>query len=230
MRRRAIVSFTAFGLATILVAVATHLPAEPPGLKEPAPKGERVITLDKGSGEALAAELTRQMKITPSHVAAVTVYPNSALVTREVDVPEGKGTLELTVSPLPPTTVNSSLYTEGTEGIRVLTTRFRTRPILEDTRADVRKLQDELKQLQMAREQLEAEIKAIQENEKTVTKMEGFMAVTMIQATEKGALNSDSAITLSKHIRDTRLASAKELVTLKQQVQANQEKRRVRPA
>ena len=43
-------------------------------------------------------------------------------------MPEGAGTLELTVTPLPPTTINSSLYSEGTEGIRVLTTRFRTRP------------------------------------------------------------------------------------------------------
>src|SRR5262249_42793035 len=119
---------------------------------------------------------------------------------------------------------NSSLYTEGTDGIRVLTTRFRSRPIFEDTRADVRKLQDELKSLQLAREKIEAEIKAIQDNEKTLTKMENFMSVTMIQATEKAALNSDSAITLSKHIRESRLETARELVGLKQQVQANQEK------
>src|SRR5262249_57980875 len=46
----------------------------------------------------------------------------------------------------------------------------------------------------------------------------------MVQATEKGSLNSESAIALSKHIRDSRLASAKELVALKQKVQENQEK------
>ena len=59
-------------------------------------------------------------------IKAVTVYPNSALVTREVDVPQGTGTIEMTVTPLPPTTINSSLYTEGSDGIRVLTTRFRS--------------------------------------------------------------------------------------------------------
>ena len=71
------------------------------------------------------------VNVTPSRVAAVTVYPSSAMVTREVDVPAGKGTVELTVSPLPPAAILSSLYTEGTDGIRVLTTRFRTRPVVK---------------------------------------------------------------------------------------------------
>jgi uncharacterized protein (TIGR02231 family) len=208
MRKRVIASLMTIALAVVLVVTAKQLPADPPAAKEP----------------AAPVKPAPAVKISASHVTAVTVYPNSALVTREVDVPEGAGTLELTVSPLPPATVNSSLYTEGTDGIRVLTTRFRTRPILEDTREDVRKLQDELKQLQLAKERLEADIKAIQENDKTTTKMEGFMAVTMVQATEKGQLNSESAIALSKHIRDLRLASAKELVELKQKVQDNQEK------
>src|SRR5262245_57741997 len=85
-----------------------------------------------------------QAKTASSRIIHVTVYPTNALVTREVDVPAGPGTLELVVTPLPPLTVNSSLYTEGTDGIRVLTTRFRSRAIKEDTREEVRKLADEL--------------------------------------------------------------------------------------
>ncbi len=219
MRRRVIVSLMACGLATVLVAVATNLPAETPVVK--APPQDTAVKTDKATAPA---EATPAVKITASRVTAVTVYPNSALITREVDVTEGKGTIELTVSPLPPATVNNSLYTEGAEGIRVLTTRFRTRPILEDTRADVRKLQEELKTLQLSKEQMESEMKAIGENEKTLGKMENFMAITMVQSAEKAALNSDSAIALSKHIRDSRLETAKELVGLKQKVQDNQEK------
>jgi uncharacterized protein (TIGR02231 family) len=202
-------------LAALLALAPRPVPAYPPADKE-AP--------EKVAKEAPPAPPAAAVKVAPSRVAAVTVYPNSALVTREVDVTDGAGTLELTVTPLPPTTVNSSLYTEGTDGIRVLTTRFRSRPVQEDTREDVRKLQDELKQLQMAREKLEAEIKAEQENAMTLTKMEGFMGVTTVQSAEKGALNSESAITLSKHVREGRLESARALVGLKQQVQANQEK------
>jgi len=164
------------------------------------------------------------VKIAPSKVVAVTVYPNSAVVSREVDVPAGAGMVELTVSPLPPNTINSSLYSEGSDGVRVLTTRFRSRPIQLDTRADVRKLQEEIAQLILAREKLEADINAIKENLKMLGKMEGFLGVSTIQATEKGALNSDSAIAMAKHIRESRLETTRELVQLQQQVKANQDK------
>src|SRR5262249_35359343 len=87
-------------------------------------------------------------KIAASKITHVTVYPDSALVTREVEVPAGAGTVELVVSPLPERTVNSSLYSESADGIRVLTTRFRTRPVKENTREEVRKLEDEVKKLQ----------------------------------------------------------------------------------
>ena len=42
--------------------------------------------------------------------------------------------MELIVTPLPEQTTTSSLYTEAGEGVRVLSTRFRTRAVLEDTR------------------------------------------------------------------------------------------------
>ena len=90
-------------------------------------------------------------KTATSKITHVTVYPNSALVTREVEVPAGAGTIELVVTPLPEHTVNSSLYSEGADGIRVLTMRFRTRPVKEDTREEVRKLEDEAKKLRPER-------------------------------------------------------------------------------
>ncbi len=162
--------------------------------------------------------------IAVSRVAAVTVYPLSALVTREVDVPAGQGMIELTVSPLPPTTISSSLYSEGLDGVRVLTTRYRTRAILQDTREDVRKLQEEIATLALAREKVDSDVKAIQENLKMLSKMEGFMSVTTIQGTEKGVLNAEAAITLSKHIKEQRIETSREVVNLTQQMKANQDK------
>src|SRR5262245_19323327 len=71
----------------------------------------------------------------------VTVYEGNALVTRDVTVPEGAGPMELLISPLPPQTLAGSPYAEGTDGIRVLNTRFRSYAIKEDTREEVRKLE-----------------------------------------------------------------------------------------
>src|SRR5262245_51996828 len=99
--------------------------------------------------------------VTPSRVAVVTVYPVTATVTREAEVPAGKGIVEVTISPLPSAAILSSLNAEGTEGIRVLTTRFRSRSVVQDHREDIRKLQDELLQLATAREKIEADVKAI---------------------------------------------------------------------
>src|SRR5438876_12005873 len=156
------------------------------------------------------------LKSAASRIVGVTVYPNSALVTREVDVPEGAGNIELVVTPLPPQTVDSSLYSEGTDGIRVLTTRYRMRPIKEDVREEVRKAEDELKKLQLAAEKIQADISAVQQNMALVTKMENFTAATTQHSAEKGALNSDSAIALSKYVMECRAEKSKESVTLQQ--------------
>jgi hypothetical protein len=88
----------------------------------------------------------------------VTVYQGQALVTREVTVPEGPGTIELVVTPLPQQTVDGSLYTEGADGLRVLSTRFRTRAIKDDTRQEVRAKQDLLKKLAAESQRLQKEI------------------------------------------------------------------------
>src|SRR5262249_10099044 len=82
-----------------------------------------------------AQEAQRQAESVPppkpatSKIVAVTVYQGQALVTREVSVPEGDGTVEMVVTPLPARAVDSSLYTEGADGLRVLSTRFRTRAV-----------------------------------------------------------------------------------------------------
>src|SRR5205807_7578252 len=104
-----------------------------------------------------AAKAEEPPKAAASRIAAVTVYPNSALVTREVDVPAGQGSMELVVTPLPPQVVSTSLYSESADGIRVLTTRFRSRPVKEDTREEVRKLEDEVRRLQMNAQKLQAD-------------------------------------------------------------------------
>jgi uncharacterized protein (TIGR02231 family) len=202
--------FAALGVAAVLAILAQRMTAGP----EAAQDGK----------DAKGAKPAAELNITPSRVAAVTVYPLTALVTREVDVPAGQGMAELVVSPLPPTIIASSLYSEGIDGVRVLTTRFRSRAIVRDTREDVRKVQEEIAQLNLTRDKIESDVRAVQENLKMLGKMEGFMGVTTIQATEKGALNAEAAIAIAKYVKDTRLETTKDLVALQQQVKANQDK------
>jgi len=164
-----------------------------------------------------------QPKAAASKVTAVTVYQNNALVTREVEIPEGAGTIEVVVTPLPPQTINSSLYSEGSEDIRVLSTRFRTRPMKEDTREEVRKAEAELHKLALDAQKLQSDSKTITENMALLGKLENFTAATTQHATEKGNLNSDSAIALSDHVMKKRSEMAKDLVDIQQKLQTNTE-------
>src|SRR5436190_20304625 len=152
-----------------------------------------VLGLVVTGGQALVGEGKpgapgAEPKTAASRIVKVVVYPNSALVTREVDVPAGNGVTELVVGSLPLHVVNSSLYSEGRNGTRILSTRFRTRQVLEDTREDVRKLEDELKKLQMATQKIVSESKAIEQNMAMLGKLEGFTTVTTVSSTEKGGL------------------------------------------
>ncbi len=106
------------------------------------------VSLVAPAGATRAQDKDKDVKPAASKVVAVTVYANTALVTREVTAPEAAGLTEVVVSPLPPYTMQSSLYAEGTDAIRVLSVRYRTRSIAEDTREEVRKLEAEIKGLQ----------------------------------------------------------------------------------
>ncbi len=152
-------------------------------------------------------------------IVAVTVYQGNALITREVTVPEGKGAMELLVTPLPPHTLASSPYTEGLDGIRVLNTRYRTIPIKEDTREEVRKLETQIRQLVAEGQRLQADIKLASEHQAFLVKLEAFTGVTMQHLTDKGQLSSDAVIGLSKFIMQTRAERSTATVALQQKLQ-----------
>src|SRR5438552_7940852 len=93
--------------------------------------GGLVVVLNARTNDPAPPDKDAPPRVAASRITHVTVYPNNALVTREVKVPAGTGTVELVVNPLPERTIDNSLYSEGSDGIRVLSTRFRTRPIKE---------------------------------------------------------------------------------------------------
>src|SRR5207247_8263426 len=122
-------------------------------------------------------------KIAKSRIDKVTVYPNSALVTREVEVPAGVGLVELTITPMPDQIVPSTMYSEGGDGLRVLTTRFSTRQVLEDTSKERRELEAEMEKNLVAASKIEAEIANLQQNMNLLAKLESV--------TEKGKHTGD---------------------------------------
>jgi Domain of unknown function (DUF4139)/N-terminal domain of unknown function (DUF4140) len=159
----------------------------------------------------------------PSKIVSVTVYQGQALVTREVTVAEGPGIVEVVVTPLPGQTVDSSLFTEGSEGLRVLSTRFRTRAVKEDTRAGVRAKGELLKTLGSEARRLEQEIAVQEADLQYLRKLEGFTGATLSNLTEKGHLDSQAVMILSKFLMESRASKSKVETDLRQQLQINGE-------
>src|SRR5262245_52559136 len=162
-------------------------------------------------------------KTAPSRVSAVTVYQGNALVTREVDVPAGRGLLEIVVTPLPPQTVDSSLYSEGTDGVRVLSTRYRTRAVKEDTREEVRAKEGQIHKLKQEAAAIQKEIQVAEQNIQFLAKLENFTGATMQQLAEKGLLNSEATLALAKFVMATRAEKSAAQVVLQQNLQTNTE-------
>jgi hypothetical protein len=133
-----------------------------------------------------------------SKITDVTVYQGQALVTREVRVPEGAGTIELVVTPLPAQALEGSLYTQGADRLRVLSTRFRTRAVKDDTRGEVRAKEELLKKLKTDSQRLEKEIAVQGEDLRYLQKLEGFTGTALSGLTAKGRLDSEAVLTLSK--------------------------------
>jgi hypothetical protein len=143
-------------------------------------------------------------RIAKSRIDRVTAYPNSALVTREVEVPAGDGLIELTVTPMPDQIVPFTMYSEGGDGLRVLTTRFSTKQVLEDTSEARRNLEAELEKAQVAAAKIMSEITTIQKNTDLLNKMESIA--------EKGKHTGDEVIAMTKYVMEQRADRAKELV------------------
>ena len=160
-------------------------------------------------------------KSAPTRVTAVTVYQGNALVTREVDVAGGKGLVEIVVTPLPPQTVDSSLYAEGTDGVRVLSTRYRTRAVKEDTRKEVRAKELQIHTLKQEAERMQKEIQVIEQNLQLLTKLENFTGATMQNLAEKGLLNSEATLALTKYVMTSRTEKSEAQVAIQQKLQAN---------
>ena len=123
----------------------------------------------------------------------MTVYQGQALMTREVSVPEGEGNVELIVTPLSPQTVDNSLYTEGADGLRVLSTRFRTRAVKEDTRQEVRAQQDLLKMHSADAQKIQNKIAVDEQDLQYLQKLEGFTGATLTSLTRQGRLKTSSS-------------------------------------
>src|SRR6185369_12668924 len=110
--------------------------------------------------------------------------------------------------------VPSTMYSEGGDGLRVLTTRFSTRQVMEDTSEERRKLEAEKEKYDVIAARINSEIANLQKNTELLAKLEGV--------TEKGKYTGDEVIAMSKYVMEQRVEKAKEIVGIQEQKRLNQ--------
>lgn len=81
-------------------------------------------------------------------ITDVIVYHGRALVTRTIQLEKPSGDVELLVENLPERILPESLYAQATDGIQVLSVRYRVKEIEKDMRDEVKAIQEKIEALQ----------------------------------------------------------------------------------
>lgn len=159
-------------------------------------------------------------------VAQVTLYRGQALVTRVIPADGKAGSQEIVVSELPEQVLGDSMFAEAGEGVEIRAVRFRTRPVGEEPREEVRKLDT---QIADANRKIAINTQAMELANKRATyldQLESFVAGTAKGDLAKGALDADALqkITLfsfeqRKTVADERNKLAAEAEALHKQVE-----------
>lgn len=135
---------------------------------------------------------------TKGRVEAVTVYRGQALVTRAVDLAASAGLAEVVVTDLPARVLPGSLYADGGTGVSVRSVQFRTRPVSEDVRDDVRKIDGEIAGLNDRLAELNGSLERLAQQRAYIDKMENFVAPTAQAEMTKGVLNAETLTKLAE--------------------------------
>lgn len=142
-------------------------------------------------------------------VSAVTVYQGQALVTREIELPEADGLMEVVVTNLPSAVLPASLYAEPADGVQVRSVSYRVRPVEQDIREEVRELDTKIQTLQDELAASQREKQVLAQRTAYVDKLEAFTAGTATTELKSGVLNAETLMQLSKYIGDERTTIAK---------------------
>jgi hypothetical protein len=141
---------------------------------------------------------------TQGKIDAVTVYRGQALVTRLVEVEGAAGLREVVVTDLPNAVVPGSIYAESADGVEVRSVTYRTRPVSEDVRDEVRKLDADIRAVQDKIEANAKHVALLAEQRAYLAKLEAFVAPTATVELSKGVLNADTLKQLSSYLLEQR--------------------------
>ena len=150
----------------------------------------------------------------PGVIDSVTIYRGQALVSRVVDVPGPAGLREVVVTALPEDLIPASLYAESADGLEVRSVSYRERPLPEDARESVRKVEEQIRQVDDRLQANAARGAYLEWHQKYLDKLENYLAGTAQVENGRGVLNADTLVKMTEFIAAQRLKATDELQKL----------------
>ena len=144
----------------------------------------------------------------------VTVYRGQALVTRLVEVPGPAGLREVVVTELPEHVQPASIYAESADGVEVRSVLYRIRPVEQDVREEVRKLDVEIRGVQDLIQTNNQQSQVLANETGFLGKLEQFTAPTASAELTKGVLNAETLKALTSFLFEQRRKISEEQLKL----------------
>jgi len=174
-------------------------------------------------------------------IDAVTVYRGQALVSRVVAVPAAKGVAEaagsvreIVITDLPARVRPESVHAESRDGVKVRSVRFRTRPVVQDTRDEVRKLDEKIEATSDLRGFNQKKIELLNEHRNVLASLQNFVAPAATVELTRGVLNAETLERITTFVRtqrskmvDEEAALGAEVRRLSREVEVLQRERQV---
>jgi len=160
---------------------------------------------------ALAQAGAPQPLETRGQIDSVTVYRGQALVSRIVAVPAAKGVAEaagsvreVIITDLPARIRPESVHADSRDGVKVRSVRFRQRPVVQDTREEIRKLEERLEAVNDQRGFAQKKIELINEHRSVLASLQNFIAPAATVELTRGVLNAETLERLATFMRAQR--------------------------
>ncbi len=163
------------------------------------------------AGLLIAPSLALASTQTPGKIDAVTVYRGQAVVTRAVELPRvlpaAAGTVqEIVVTDLPTHLRPESLHAETTPGVQIRSVTYRTRPVVQDTREEVRTIDARIEDLRTKLGVNARKTALLAEDRAYLASLQGFIAPTATIEMTRGVLNAETIEKLSGYLIKQRAA------------------------
>jgi uncharacterized protein (TIGR02231 family) len=166
----------------------------------------------------LASAAFADVPRTAGTISKVTVYRGQALVTRAVNVDLLPEASELIVENLPAQVVPESIYAQASDAVKVLSVRYRERPVMEDTREEVKQLDTQIEDVKHKLKYAESELAHFNQQWQMFEKLKDFTVTAAQSDLNRGLLTFEPLQNLATFIEQKGLEYHKHKLELEDQI------------